>query len=164
MIAFADDPQVLDALDEAMGGDVELIVAPSQERFADQILANPASLVLLDCAATGLVLNSLITNLHARFPALTVVVSGTGRDQALVASQLETGEVFRFVNKPVSPQRLRLVVDAALRSLSPAEPAMLQPPPAKPRNNLRVLLLALAALAVLSSGYFWWSRLQGTAS
>ncbi|HTP40073.1 MAG TPA: hypothetical protein VMI92_10930 [Steroidobacteraceae bacterium] len=165
LIAFADDPQVLDALGEAIGGDLELIVAPSQERFADQILANPARLVLLDCAATGLVLNSLITNLHARFPDLTVVVSGTGRDQAQVASQLETGEVFRFVNKPVSAQRLRMVVDAALRQVATPAPTTLDapsPPPARP--GLRLLLVALAVLALLSGGYFWWSQLRGAGS
>ena len=164
LIAFADDPQVLDALEEAVGTDVELIVAPSQERFADQLLANPTRLVLLDCAATGLLLESLIGNLHARFPAMTVVVSGSGRDQAQVATQLETGEVFRFVNKPVSPQRLRLVLDAALRSGAPAEPLAPLPPPAQPRFGPRALLLALTALALLGGAWWWWSQLHGAAS
>jgi DNA-binding NtrC family response regulator len=160
VVALADDPQVLDALEEALGRTVTLIVAPSPERFADQLLANPAQLALLDCAAAGAELGPMVAVLRHKFPAMTLVVSGSGREQVTVAPQLETGAVFRFVNKPVSAARLRMVIEAALQSPLISEESMVIPA-LRPRSKLRLVLTALTVLALLGGAWLWWSKLRG---
>ena len=162
VVALADDPEVLDALEEALGRTVQLIVAPSPERFADQLLANPAQLALLDCAAAGTELGPMITVLRRKFPAMTLVVSGNGREQHGVAPQLENGSVYRFVNKPVSATRLKMVIEAALQGPLISEESMVIQA-LQPRSGLRLMLLALTALVLLSGAWLWWSKLRGVA-
>ena len=162
VVALADDPDVLDALDLALGRNVQLIVAPSPERFADQLLANPAQLALLDCAAAGVELGPMITVLRNKFPAMTLVVSGNGREQPGVAPQVENGSVFRFVNKPVSAARLKMVIEAALQSPLISEESMIIPA-LKPRSNLRFVVTAAIVLALLAGGWLWWWKLRSGA-
>jgi DNA-binding NtrC family response regulator len=160
VVALADDPQVLDALEEAVGRTVQLIVAPTPERFADQLLSNPAQLTLLDCPAAGAELLPMIAVLRRKFPAMTLVVSGNGREQSEIAPSLENGSVFRFVNKPVSAARLKMVIEAALQSPLISEESMVIPA-LRPRSNLRFVLTALAIVALLGGGWLWWSKLRG---
>jgi DNA-binding NtrC family response regulator len=162
VVALADDPDVLDALDVALGRTVQLIVAPSPERFADQLLANPAQLALLDCAAAGAELGPMITVLRKKFPGMTLIVSGNGREQPAVAPQLENGSVFRFVNKPVSAVRLKMVIEAALQSPLISEESMVIQA-LKPRSNARFVALAVIALAAIAGGCLWWFQLRSGA-
>jgi hypothetical protein len=84
--------------------------------------------------------------------------------QAQLAEQIAAGTIFRFVHKPVSGQRLKFFIDAALRARSPEHssddrpaPVGVEPAAAPPRGlraipgvglGLALLSAALAAAAI----------------
>jgi hypothetical protein len=127
--ALSDDPNLLDALYGAAPAQAALIVSPSADRFADQLVANSARIALIDASSVAPPLKSFIALLREQFPQLLLILAGAASVQAQLAEQIAAGTVFRFVHKPVSSQRLKFFIDAALRTSSPEGPAGERPAP-----------------------------------
>jgi DNA-binding NtrC family response regulator len=114
LIALSEDPALLEALSAITQLPVHLCLSPSVDRFIDQIVANAGALALIDAAAAPADLREFIVQLRTQFPALVILLAGSGHLQAPLTAALNDGSVFRFVHKPASAQRLTLFVEAAL--------------------------------------------------
>jgi DNA-binding NtrC family response regulator len=143
-----------------------LIVSPSADRFVDQLVANAASIALIDASSTPPPLKAFIALIREQFPQLLLILAGAASVQAQLAEQIAAGAVFRFVHKPVSSQRLKFFIDAALRARSPEHSSGDRPAPVglepavAPRRGLRAipgfgLGLALLSVALAAAAIAW---------
>lgn len=115
IVTLSEDPTLLEAISAAALDLVPVIVAPSADRFVDQVVASGGELALIDAAAIPDNLAQFLESVHRQFPALRLLLAGPGNVQHLIGAQMTDGTVYRFVHKPASAQRLRLFIDAALR-------------------------------------------------
>jgi hypothetical protein len=168
IIALSDDPLLLAALEGAARAHAAVIISPSADRFVDQLVANAASIALIDASSAPTPLKGFIALLREQFPHLLLILAGPAQLQHQFAAQIGEGNIFRFVHKPASSQRLKLFIDAALRRQQPADapiPALqteigmgaaygaIAPPRARGTGlGLAIVLgVALIAMAVLWS-------------
>ncbi len=114
VVALSEDPALLDATIGAVGEQTQVIASPSIDRFVDQMVANPADIVLLDAALLQAPIAGFLESLRRQFPSLLLVLAGPPQLQKQIAPQLADGTIFRFAHKPVSAQRLKFFIDAAL--------------------------------------------------
>jgi len=168
IIALSDDPLLLGALEGAARAHAAVIISPSADRFVDQLVANAASIALIDAASAPMPLKGFIALLREQFPQLLLILAGPAQLQQQFAAQISEGIIFRFVHKPASSQRLKLFIDAALRRQQPTDGPMhalqaesgmriayaaISPPRAR-RTGLGLAIVlgaALIAMAVLWS-------------
>jgi hypothetical protein len=166
IVALSDDPNLLDALYGAAQAQA-LIVSPTADRFIDQLVANAASIALIDAASAPVPLKAFIALLHEQFPQLLLILAGAAPVHAQLAEPIAAGTIFRFVHKPVSGQRLKFFIDAALSARTPGEPPGATPAPKglesaeRPRLGLSAMPgvgLGLTVLAaVLTAAAIAWS-------
>lgn len=160
LAVLSNDALLLDTIDRVVTADHAIVICADANELATQIVAGGCGVALLDAAAVADPLPALTQSLRAQFPDLVLVVAGDSQDQSSLASQIASGEVYRFLHKPVSEQRVRLFLEAAMRRhdeehadvhvRSPASEAR-QPlsaaRAAKPLWRLPVAILGGAALA-----------------
>jgi hypothetical protein len=177
VVALSEDAGLLEALSIALRGQAAVVTAPSADRFADQLVAMSAAVALIDAAVAPAPLTAFIADVHRQFPQLLLLLAGPASLQIQFAAQLADGTLFRFAHKPVSAQRLKLFVDAALlrqqslidlatlASLPPGTPAAaaasLGPNPfvhSGRRRPLWVMASILAGLIAAALGAVLWRR------
>lgn len=115
VVALSEDHPLLQSLTEAVIERIAVVTCPSADRFVDQLVANGAEIALIDAAIAPKPLDVFLLALHRQFPQLQLLVVGAAELQAQLASQMGDGTLFRFVPKPASAQRLKLLLFAALR-------------------------------------------------
>jgi TonB family protein len=115
IVALSEDPILLEAIGAAALDLIEVIVAPSPDRFIDQLVASGGELALIDSAAVCEHLPDFLELVHHQFPQLQLLLAGPGNVQHQIGARMTDGTVFRFVHKPASAQRLKLFVEAAIR-------------------------------------------------
>jgi hypothetical protein len=122
IVAFCDDQaEVAVAISEQAG----MILTPTQDRFVDQLVANSAEVALIDAAIAPNPLTSFLGGLHRQFPQLRIVLLGAAQLREALRGQIADGTVFGFAQQPVSAERLKLLLLAALRAGPPeATPAV----------------------------------------
>ncbi|MFT3906879.1 MAG: hypothetical protein QM718_11285 [Steroidobacteraceae bacterium] len=162
VLALSDDPALIDALAEGCRNRAQLLVAPSLERFTDQLITVGASQLWLDCAASPIPMAELVTRLRNQFPALPLLISGSSREQRELADLLRAEQAPRFIHKPASGTRLALLLETALRASAQgmeetADAARGAPTP-RPSRSLRLLLAAALLLTLLSGGWLLWRQ------
>jgi DNA-binding NtrC family response regulator len=109
--------------DPAFGAAVRAVAAPEHDLvfvgaetdLASHLMSDAAGVVVLDTAATVSPISQLSQGLKAQFPDLVLVVAGGAAEQSALSAQVTSGEVYRFLHKPASEQRMRLFIDAAWR-------------------------------------------------
>ncbi len=166
IVAIADDPALLEAIARAAREGDLVIASPTADRFIDQLVANAATIAIIDSACAPPPLQGFVERVHAQFPQLLLIVAGSATLQAALASKLVDGTLFRFAHKPASAQRMQLFVDAARRHIdtgaagdSSARAAQQSGPPAPPATSpLRSALLGAALLAAVLSLICWQLR------
>lgn len=159
------DEMLTSILNEVVTSDHTIAIAPDTASLAEQVLATNAGVVLVDAdAITGDVPETL-RRLRAQFPDLVLVAAGNSGHQARLANMVTEGQIYRFLHKPVSGQRVRLFVDAALRRYdelrgAAAELQQAQAAVAASANRSAGVTLPskplLAAGAVLLAILAWW--------
>jgi|HubBroStandDraft_6_1064221.scaffolds.fasta_scaffold30213_4 TonB family protein len=115
LVVLSEDPVLLEAVSIASQDLIQVIVAPSSDRFIDQLVASGGELALIDSAAVFEHLADFLELVHHQFPQLQLLLAGPGNVQHQIGAHLTDGTVFRFVHKPASGQRLKLFLDAAMR-------------------------------------------------
>ncbi len=106
------------ALQELAAGGIDVSVVSDLRGLIDVVLQNAGDTVLLDTAALESSVTEVVDAVSHQLPDLCLMVAGHSTDQQQLTSRLANRKVFRFVHKPASPQRLRLILDTATR---PAE-------------------------------------------
>jgi protein TonB len=160
LAVLSSDELLLDTIDSVVTADHGIAICVDANELAAQIVAGRCGVALLDAGAIAGSLPDLTHRLRDQFPDLVLVVAGSADDQAQLASQIASGEVYRFLHKPVSAQRVRLFVEAAMRrhdeehagvaALPPVPGAQRQRTehsPRTPRWLLPAVLIGIAAAA-----------------
>ncbi len=109
-----DDP-LLDTLEEVVTSDHAITLCTGESELAEGVMSGRCGVALIDAATVPGPVAELTSRLRQQFPDLVLVVAGGAEHQGQLAAQITSGEVYRFLHKPVSAQRVRLFVEAALR-------------------------------------------------
>lgn len=109
-----DDP-LLDTLEEVVTSDHAITICTGESELAEAVVSGKCGVALIDAATVPGSIAELTTRLRQQFPDLVLVVAGGAEHQGQLAAQITRGDVYRFLHKPVSAQRVRLFVEAALR-------------------------------------------------
>ncbi len=161
IVALADDPMLLEALSGAARAHAAVIISPTADRFIDQLVANAASIALIDASCAPDPLRAFIVLLREQFPELLLILAGPAQLQSQYAAQIAEGMIFRFLHKPASSARLQLFIDAALRRQQPE----LETPASGLRHTAapptRRLTLGLLSTSLLAAGVLAWSAWTG---
>jgi TonB family protein len=109
-----DDP-LLDTLEEVVTSDHAITMCTAESELAEAVISGRCGVALIDAQTVPGSIAELTSRLRQQFPDLVLVVAGGTEHQGLLAAQITSGDVYRFLHKPVSAQRVRLFVEAALR-------------------------------------------------
>ena len=110
-------------------------------RQAAKLITDSASAVLVtDAAVAPRDVEAITTRLRSGQPRLVTIVAGRRDDGDQLMDLINSGMVYRFLLKPISPGRARLAIEAAIRrareETRPAAPASPGPPPARVEPTL----------------------------
>jgi TonB family protein len=115
LVALTNDALLIRALQELAAGGINVSVVPDTRNLTDMLLQNAGDVVLIDTATLDSPIADVVDMISGQLPDLCLMVAGHSTDQQQLTSRLADKTVFRFVHKPASPQRLRLILDAATR-------------------------------------------------
>ena len=115
LIALTRDAQLVAILKKVTDSAHQVLPVGSEIDLSSALLNHQGGVAVLDCAAIASPLGQLIDRVHAQFPELVLIVAGGLDEQGMLAAQITTGSVHRFLHKPLSEQRVRLFVEAAWR-------------------------------------------------
>jgi len=153
IIVLTRDPALLATLREAAGPEHPILEADSPEAAAERLIGGHCGIFIIDVAVARDVAE-LVSKLQAQFPEIVVLATGRREEQHAVAALVGDGRIYRFLHKPISPQRAELFLSTALRRYgemhSQAIPA--RATPARTRSARKSLGVALAVLLVSAIG------------
>ena len=115
LVVLTRDPVFAAAVRAVATSEHDLVVVGAEADLANRLMSGSVGVVVLDTAATISSIAPLSQSLKAQFPDLVLVVAGGAAEQAALSAQVTSGDVYRFLHKPASEQRLRLFIDAAWR-------------------------------------------------
>ena len=172
LVVLSSDNSLLDTVDSVVTSDHSITHCVTEDELAEQILAARCGVALIDIAAVTDSPAELTRRLRQQFPDLVLVVAGLAEHQAALAAQIASGEIYRFLHKPVSAQRVRLFIEAALRrhdeehagiAATPVRPAAERAPRAGgPKRAGSPPLAAIGAvIAVVAAGIGWFALRDG---
>ena len=135
------------ALREGAAG-VSFVTAHTPTALADVLGARPCDALIVDVTALGATPSRTLALLAGQFPDLPIVAVGSRSDEAAVAGLISSGQVYRFLHRPLSPERARSLLGAALRRRTRTSGLPTSP------GSAAVLAgaIVLALLALLA----WW--------
>jgi protein TonB len=115
LAALTRDEALAGTLRSVLTAERDLVVVRSEIELGEQLVTTRAAVALIDAAAAATPLAQLTEHLRREFPDLVLVVAGDGAAQHAVSAQVTSGAIYRFLHKPVSEQRVKLFVEAAMR-------------------------------------------------
>jgi len=115
LIVLTRDPQLVATLKQVTDAAHKVLPVGSEVDLSGALLNHQGGVAVLDCAAIASSPGQLIDRVHAQFPELVLIVAGGVDEQGMLAAQITSGSVHRFLHKPLSEQRVRLFVEAAWR-------------------------------------------------
>lgn len=114
LVVLTRDPALVRTL-KVLGAETPFQAVQLESDLAGELLGSQIGVAILDAAATTTPINRLTGRLKEQFPDLVLIVAGRLDDQTALTAQITNGTVYRFLHKPVSEQRVKLFVEAALR-------------------------------------------------
>ena len=168
LVVLTRDPAFAAAVRAVAAPEHDLVFVGAETDLASHLMSDAAGVVVLDTAATVSPISQLSQGLKAQFPDLVLVVAGGAAEQSALSAQVTSGDVYRFLHKPASEQRMRLFIDAAWRRRGAGEAGAATatlPQLTKPAKSRRlpIGLLAMAVLVVAATaGIVGWLMGQHT--
>lgn len=115
ILVVDDEPHVLSALERTLGEDYELETVPSAEEAVELMAAvGSFAVVVSDMRMPGLSGAELFAKLRQTHPDTVRILMTGYADLAASAEAVNSGQVFRFLCKPVSNGAMRQALDEAL--------------------------------------------------
>jgi TonB family protein len=151
LVVLSDDASLVTAL-ERIGAPHEVIAVSKEAELARTLRESPAAVAVIDSAMVNRTpLDRLTARLKLQFPQLILIVAGDPADQAVLADQLAGGRIYRFLQKPIPPQRLKHFIDGAwLRHEESAGELVAAPqPPDLIGGGRKALIRGLIAAGVI---------------
>ncbi len=134
LVVLANDPAMLLVLKESVGQRVRIWRADDELHAAELVVAGSSGILFIDIAITREQTEALVERLHTQLPDLPIIVTGRRDDEASLGGQISSGAIFRFLHKPVSPERVRNFVEAAIRRRA-GQPGTTEPSQPEPRRE-----------------------------
>ncbi|MGH8262555.1 MAG: TonB family protein [Steroidobacteraceae bacterium] len=159
LVVLTDSEEFQAALKEGVSAHQRVWRVPTTDQAAELLAAGRVGVLVLDTECVPRGAPDLITHLNLEFPDLVVVVAGTHDEVSQFARLVGEGLVYRFLQKPVSPARVRAFMDAAVRrhaELVAEAPAAVVARNRKPRGHARRYLMVLLVLVASVGGYRLW--------
>jgi TonB family protein len=165
LVVLTGDEVFLQTLREAVGSTRRLWHVPTADKVSDLLVAGEVGILVLDVTAMNESASVFVGQIKRQFPDLVVVVAGNRDAEVALAALISAGIVYRFIHKPMSPNRARLFAEAAVRRYGEQRrrAAAETPVHGLPSTNTRWLLGAGAALLLLVVGIVTWRNFQGAA-
>jgi TonB family protein len=168
VVVLTSDASLLEALRSAAGSEHALWDVPSADAAVDYLVGGRCDVLIVDLGSLHGDVNSLLERLQAQFPELIFMATGRREEEGAVASLLSTGQIYRFLHKPISPGRAFQFLNAATRrynELGDIQPVALQTVRtiARKRPYLGKVIAAAAGVlaAIVAFAIWWYSRDQG---
>ncbi len=163
VIVLTSDAGLLATLRDASASEHALWHAPSAEAAVDLLVGGRCNLLIADLDALHGDAATLLQRLCAQFPELVLMATGRRTAESTVISLLGSGDIYRFLHKPVSPARAQLFLAAASRRYTQArsmEPiALTTIKTLSSRAGLpRLAAVLSAALIALLASIAWQTR------
>jgi TonB family protein len=149
IVALTSDADLLAILHDATGGSRRVLDAATPQQAGELMMAGRVGVVVVDTLATGEDSEAFCEQLRTQFPDLVLIVAGTTEDQTQLVKLITSGDIYRFLHKPVSPPRVRQFIEAGIRrhmegrTFTPAETA---PPPR--RGLMPAIFIGIALLII----------------
>jgi DNA-binding NtrC family response regulator len=115
LVILTTDDVFLQTLRKAVGSTRRLWHVPSGDKVSDLLLAGQVGILVLDVHALHESGSTFVSQIKRQFPDLVVVVAGNRDAETSLAGLISVGLVYRFIHKPMSPDRARLFADAAVK-------------------------------------------------
>lgn len=169
VVVLSSDAGLLEVLRDAAGSEHALWDAPSADSAVDHLVGGRCDVLIADLGTLRGDVAALIVRLQAQFPELIVMATGRREEEGLVGSLISSGQIYRFLHKPVSPARASQFLNAATRrynELRDVQPAALQTVRmiARKQPLLSKALIggAGATLAAALIAFFVWQSQDGS--
>lgn len=115
LLVLSAEDALLEAVREAVPGDVEVRRARTLAEAVDLLSVHRAGVVVTDADVDGRGVEALTAELKRWVPELVTVVVSDRADAQLMIDLINHGQVFRFLLKPVSTGQCRLWLASAFR-------------------------------------------------
>ena len=125
------DEDLVAALRTAVPG-TSIVSVATPNALAELLLAGECGVLAIDVPELGPAAVTVIAHLASQFPDLPIIGIGDRSDELTVAHLISTGEVYRFLHRPISAARARTFIEAALRRHQELRAAANPRPPPPP--------------------------------
>ena len=115
VVAVTSDRNLLAILREAAGNSRRVLDAETPQKAAELMMAGRVGVIVIDTLITGEDSALFCEQLRSQFPDLVLIVAGTTDDQTQLIKHITSGDIYRFLHKPVSPPRAKQFIEAGLR-------------------------------------------------
>ena len=160
LVVLTLDDAFLATLREAVGATRRLWHVPSAEQVSDLLIAGQVGILVIDAQALPVSANVFVAHIKRQFPDLVIIVAGARDIESALAGHVSTGAIYRFIHKPMSPERARLFAEAAVRKYGARRsrgPLPLTPPRTSRHARVQVVAGAGVALTVMIGIGVVWS-------
>ncbi|GFE78156.1 hypothetical protein GCM10011487_01560 [Steroidobacter agaridevorans] len=168
VVVLTSDAGLLEALRSSAGSEHALWDVPSADAAVDYLVGGRCDVLIVDLGSLHGDVTSLLERLQAQFPELIFMATGRRDEEGSIASLLSTGQIYRFLHKPISPGRAFQFLNAATRrynELADIQPVALQTVRAIARKQPylgKAIAAGAGVLAAIVVFAIWWhSRDQG---
>ena len=170
LVALTTDSALIRALQDLTSDGTAVFVLSDVRALSDELMQRTGAVALIDAGSLDAPIDGVVDAFSTQFPDLKLLVAGHTPDQNALTRRIASQAVFRFVHKPVSPQRLKLFLDAAARpdtqrgQLAPAETSFAEPSSLRRldtavqgRSPLMLATIGVAVIAAIAAAawVFW---------
>lgn len=167
VVVLTSDVGLLEALRATAGSEHALWDAPSADAAVDYLVGGRCDILIADLGSLRGDVVALVERLQSQFPELIVMATGRREEEGLIASLLSTGQIYRFLHKPISPGRASQFLNAAtrryneLRDIEPIALATVRTIARRRPYLGKVLAGAGGVLAAVIAFVLWQSQDRG---
>ena len=115
VVLLSADDQIFETTRNAIGEEHRLWRAYTAEEAIDKLVSGRCGVLVIDLGTSALEPVGLVRQVTQQFPDLVVVATGRQTDAPLLGSTISEGLVYRFMHKPLSPNRAGMFLDHAIR-------------------------------------------------
>lgn len=115
VVVLSSDAGLLEALRSSAGSEHALWDVPSADAAVDYLVGGRCDVLVVDLGSLHGDVTALLERLQAQFPELIFMATGRRDEEGAIASLLSTGQIYRFLHKPISPGRAFQFLNAATR-------------------------------------------------
>jgi len=116
LLVLDSDPSLATVIGDAFSEERQVFSARSLEEAAEQLDAHASIGVLITEARLGNdSLTHVLSSLRTLRPTLVTMVASRFADAQMVIQLINQGQIYRFIGKPVSPEKLKAEIGGAMR-------------------------------------------------